>query len=82
MSKFFLLLSWFAPVDYTPAVAVEAAYVIHTRVPEPVVQKCCGLCVNGVITHGDGHKTKCSCPETCACKAKGDCKDGACKPKK
>lgn len=82
MAKFFFLLSWFAPVDYTPAIGVEAAYVIATRVPDVAPQQCCGLCKNGIITHGDGHTTKCACPETCKCKARSDCKDGTCTPKK
>lgn len=69
------LLLFFAPVDYTAAVAVRAAYVIHTT-EEAVVNKCCGRCKRGVITHGDGHQTPCPCPSDCACKKKG-C-DGSC----
>lgn len=73
------LLFLFFPVDYTPAVAVRAAYVINTMEEETVVNKCCGRCKNGVITHGDGHTTPCPCPADCACKKKG-C-DGTCPPK-
>jgi hypothetical protein len=74
------LLLLFAPVDYTAAVAVRAAYVINTQA-DPVVKKCCGLCRNGVITHGDGHQTPCPCPPDCKCKTKAECKDGTCPAK-
>lgn len=68
VSKLILILSsWFAPADPVPAVAVEAAYTVVTYTEET---KCCGLCVDGLITHGDGHETPCACPPDCACKAK------------
>lgn len=67
MARLLLLLGWFSPVDYTPQVAVEIAYALVTP-QEYSPPECCGLCVNGVITHGDGHKTKCACPSTCKCK--------------
>lgn len=55
--------------DYTATVGVQAAYVIHTqRTPAP--QECCGLCKDGVITHGDGHKSPCPCPPACKCKTR------------
>ena len=47
-------------------VAVECAYAMLT--PTPSVLVCCGKCKNGVITHGDGHKTQCPCPSGCKCK--------------
>jgi len=82
MSKLFLILAsfWGTP-DYTGPVAAEAAYVIATQKAPVVVKECCGQCKAGVITHGDGHKTKCPCPDTCKCKAKG-CEGGQCAPKK
>lgn len=62
------LLLIFAPADYTPRVAVEAAYVLNTsKFPDPKPE-CCGLCKCGIITHGDGHKTMCACPSDCKCK--------------
>jgi hypothetical protein len=54
--------------DLTAAVAVNASYALHTAKVEDV-RKCCGLCKNGTITHGDGHKTPCACPDDCECKA-------------
>lgn len=61
---------WFAlmfpPKDYDVPVAVEAAYVVTTYVPP--APKCCGLCKNGKIVHGDGHVTDCACPPDCKCK--------------
>jgi hypothetical protein len=49
-----------------------------------VPEKCCGLCKNGKIVHGDGHVTECACPPGCKCKAKSvllpECRD--CKPQK
>jgi|688.fasta_scaffold79163_6 hypothetical protein len=82
MSKLFLILAsfWGTP-DYTGPVAAEAAYVIATQKAPVLVKECCGQCKAGVITHGDGHKTKCPCPDTCKCKAKG-CEGGQCAPKK
>lgn len=69
MSKILLMLaSFWGTADYTGQVAAEAAYGIATYKEQPVVQKCCGECNCGIITHGDGHKTKCPCPDTCKCK--------------
>jgi hypothetical protein len=68
MRELLALLFSLAVPDYTAAVAVQAAYVIHTQPTTPVVQECCGLCKNGVITHGDGHTTPCPCPPDCKCK--------------
>jgi hypothetical protein len=81
------ILSWFAPPDLTARVAVEAAYVLHTQDFDAPVKKCCGACKDGVIVHGDGHKTACPCPDDCECKTKGavvhpqtviKCEDGKC----
>ena len=82
MSKLFLILAsfWGTP-DYTGPVAAEAAYVIATQKAPVVVKECCGQCKAGVITHGDGHKTKCPCPDTCKCKQAG-CEGGKCAPRK
>jgi hypothetical protein len=81
ISRLLLLLF---PFDCTAEVAVHAAYAIHTQAIAP--QECCGMCKNGVITHGDGHTTPCPCPPTCKCRVKATlpCKDGSCKlqPKK
>lgn len=74
------LLMFFAPVDYTAAVAVRAAYVLHTH-QEDAPSECCGRCTGGVITHGDGHKTPCPCPPDCKCKSRSQCKDGTCPAK-
>jgi hypothetical protein len=63
MTSLLLLLM---PMNYVPAVAVHAAYKIHTQ--ERPVTQCCGLCECGVITHGDGHKTQCPCPKECKCR--------------
>ena len=63
------LLLLLAPLDYTPSVAVEAAYVLQQPAEtKPEKEKCCGQCKCGVITHGDGHKTPCPCPPTCKCR--------------
>ena len=83
------------PQDLRPVVAAEAAFVVNTaRLENPDADKCCGLCVNGMITHGDGHKTPCPSPPDCECKLKGAvhhppaklhaCPDGKCelKPKR
>lgn len=79
---FALLPFLIAQPDLRGPIAVHAAYVIHTREPDgPVKSECCGLCNGtGVITHGDGHKTPCSCPPDCKCRAKKDCAE--CTPKK
>ena len=78
MNELLLLLGLVAP-DLTGSVAVRAAYVINTSeeiVPE---RKCCGMCVNGKITHGDGHVTDCACPKDCACKQASE-RQAICKP--
>lgn len=85
MKLFYVLWFWLYP-DTVGPVAVEAAYVLKTTSPV-IASKCCGQCVNGVITHGDGHKTPCPCPPDCKCKTKGAvvhppsvlvCPDGKC----
>jgi hypothetical protein len=84
-------LVFFAPLDYTIPVAVEAAFVVATQANAAPVSKCCGLCTGGKIVHGDGHATDCPCPPTCDCKKRAalvhpptvlHCKDGKCSPKK
>jgi hypothetical protein len=87
MVKTLLILLGLAAPDYSSAVAVNASYTLHTQAV-PVPEKCCGLCKNGKIVHGDGHVTDCSCPPGCKCKAKSvliinpaaECRD--CKPRK
>ena len=83
MVKTLLILLGLAAPDYSAAVAVNASYTLHTKA-SPVPEKCCGLCKNGKIVHGDGHVTDCACPPGCKCKAKSvllpECKD--CKPRK
>lgn len=64
------LLTWLSllsPPDMVGPVAVHAAYVIHTQ--QGTQAECCGSCKNGMVTHGDGHKTPCPCPPDCMCKA-------------
>jgi hypothetical protein len=68
MTELFALLFGLAAPDYTGAVAVQAAYVIHTQREAAPVQECCGLCNGGIIVHGDGHTTPCPCPPECPCK--------------
>jgi hypothetical protein len=82
MSKLFLILAsfWGTP-DYTGPVAAEAAYVIATQKAPVAVKECCGQCKAGIITHGDGHKTKCPCPDACKCKQAG-CEEAKCVPRK
>lgn len=82
MGKALVLLLGLATPEYSSEVAVTAAYTIHTRA-FPVPEKCCGLCKNGRIVHGDGHVTDCACPPGCKCKAKSvlECKEN-CKPRK
>ena len=83
MRSLLLLLGLAAP-DMTARVAAEAAVTINqplAPVVAPVADKCCGECRNGVITHGDGHKTPCPCPASCKCKAKSQtpiCESGTC----
>jgi hypothetical protein len=69
-------------IDREPAkayAACSAAYATLEVVapkPKPKPQPkpndgCCGECGGtGFITHGDGHKTPCPCPEGCDCKPK------------
>ena len=46
--------------------AVEAA---PEPAPAPTPEKCCPDCGGtGTITHGDGHRTPCPCPQSCPCK--------------
>lgn len=81
-----VFLGLIAP-DLSSAVAVNAAYTLHT-VATAVPEQCCGRCKNGKIVHGDGHVTDCPCPPGCKCKAKSvlipsktqECRD--CKPAK
>lgn len=61
-----LLLMLFPTPDMAGPVAVHAAYTIHTYQAEG--GECCGECKGGFITHGDGHKTPCPCPDDCRCK--------------
>lgn len=68
VNNLLLFLGLISP-DMTGPVAVEAAYALQTT--SPVVSKCCGLCKNGKIRHGDGHVTDCACPPDCQCKTKG-----------
>ena len=90
MNSLLLWLGLIAPADVTIPVAVQASYTLHTQATSPVVQECCGLCENGIITHGDGHKSPCPCPPDCKCKAvthpptilRAECPDGKCTPKK
>jgi hypothetical protein len=64
-----LIFSLLFPIPTLPErVAVEAAYVVTTYVAPK--SKCCGLCRNGKITHGDGHVTDCACQPGCPCKTK------------
>jgi len=83
MAKTLLSLLGLMSPDLSAAVAVNAAYTLHTHAA-PVPEKCCGLCKNGKIVHGDGHVTECACPPGCKCKAKSvllpECRD--CKPQK
>lgn len=84
-----LILLGLASPDYSASVAVNASYTLHTRPVDETV--CCGLCNNGIITHGDGHRTECACPKDCECKAvkhppailqASPCKGGKCSPQK
>lgn len=84
-----LMLLGLASPDLSASVAVNAAYVIHTKESPAPVQECCGECVNGVIKHGDGHTTPCPCPADCKCKTKSVlvekpavCLTGSCSLKK
>ena len=82
VNSLLILLGLVSP-DYSAQVAVSASYTLHTtELAAP--EKCCGLCKNGKIKHGDGHMTDCPCPPGCKCKAKSvllpECKD--CKPAK
>lgn len=84
-----LLALFFSVPCLTPMVSAEAAYTLNTT-QSVVVRECCGLCNNGIVTHGDGHVTECACPDDCKCKAKTvkhpqatlhPCPDGKCKLK-
>lgn len=85
MRELLIVLGLLVP-DMTPRVAVEAAVTINALPPAPVSEacKCGGTCVNGVITHGDGHRTQCPCPATCKCRSKTTqpCVSGTCALKK
>lgn len=91
MAKYLLILLGLATPDYSSDVAVNASYTLHTSATPSPEPKCCGLCKNGKVVHGDGHVTDCSCPPGCKCKAKSvlvpgikaelpECRD--CKPQK
>lgn len=65
-----------APADMVPVVSVEAAYAIASKptpgpapAPAPGPAGCVGgcKCDNGLLVHGDGHRTRCKCPSTCPC---------------
>ena len=93
MVKSLMIMLGLASPDLSAPVAVSAAYTLHTQaIPTPEA-KCCGLCKNGKVVHGDGHVTDCPCPPGCKCKVKSvlvpelkvksalpECKD--CKPQK
>jgi hypothetical protein len=65
------------PASYVPAIAVEAAYqraapqAVSTVVNPPApLTGCPGgcKCDNGLVQHGDGHRTRCKCQGTsCPC---------------
>lgn len=49
--------------------------------PPPGPAKCCRDCGGrGTILQPDGHRTRCPCPDSCACRkaAAARCADGAC----
>lgn len=87
MSEFWAFVAWFLSLispasGEAPrcAGAVAAAYASMARgggepspvPPEPKPGGCCDECKGtGWITHGDGHKTPCPCPQDCTCKQKG-----------
>lgn len=89
------ILIWFYLL-FLPKLTGVVAVVAASQEQAPVVvvtpdtDKCCGMCVGGIITHGDGHKTNCPCPDTCECKKAVThppavikvCPDGKCTPKK
>jgi hypothetical protein len=93
MLNYLAILVGLVSPDLTGAVAVEAAYTLHAQ-PQTVVApvcKCGGTCRNGMIVHGDGHKTPCPCPADCRCKTKGAvihppatvrCENGTCAPRR
>jgi hypothetical protein len=91
VSELLLALGLLQPASLTPEVAVEAAYALVAGSPEVAPEQCCGLCKNGIVTHGDGHTTECRCPSDCKCKTKGavvhppsvirSCPGGTCKTK-
>lgn len=81
MREVLLLLGLVSP-DLTARVAVEAAVTLQSQPVAVVQDTCCKQCKNGIITHGDGHKTLCPCPPECECKRRSQCKDGTCTPKR
>mgnify|MGYP007062861094 CR=1 FL=1 len=68
MYSLLLTMVFFAGPDLGGRVAAEMAYALLLP-PSVVETECCGLCVRGVITHGDGHKTACPCSKECKCKS-------------
>ena len=88
------VLTWLSadPVAFDREAARAAAAVSAARAsmvveapsptppaPGPKPDACCGDCVNGWITHGDGHRTACPCPASCKCKQAKGCPDGKCR---
>jgi hypothetical protein len=88
------ILTWLSadPVAFDREAARAAAAVSAARAsmaieapsptppaPGPKPDKCCGECVKGWITHGDGHRTPCPCPASCKCKGGTGCPDGKCR---
>ncbi len=69
--KWLLALLPLTLADMTPRVAVEAAYSLTagTDKPSPAPGGCVSgcKCDNGLLIHGDNHKTRCKCPKTCPC---------------
>ena len=84
MRELLVILGLLTP-DMTARVAAEAAVTLNTRPATVAPSQCCGQCKNGIVTHGDGHRTPCPCPPDCKCKQKSQppvCTSGTCALKK
>jgi hypothetical protein len=85
------ILTWLSanPADLPREHARAAAAISAARAsmavldpapaPTPPPGGCCTECKGtGTIIHGDGHRTPCPCPDSCACKQRKACPDDRC----
>lgn len=70
--KWIIAILFLAPPDIAQRVSVEMAFAplpAQSVEVSPSPVGCPGgcKCDNGLLIHGDGHRTRCKCPRTCQC---------------